>query len=88
MPALEVVYRMRRGIISPHSSPSSRAGGWSRSPTPWTSRASPRDEFLEAAAAGNYDFDFLTRLGPQTSLEGYLYPATYSIRRSDTARGR
>ncbi|TEU01695.1 MAG: endolytic transglycosylase MltG, partial [Dehalococcoidia bacterium] len=46
-----------------------------------------REEFLEAAVAGDFDldFDFLRRLGPATPLEGYLFPATYFYRRDDSA---
>jgi len=39
------------------------------------------DAFL-AAAVTPYDFDFLGDLPPATSLEGYLFPATYSFRRN------
>ncbi len=44
-----------------------------------------REDFLEAALARNFDFDFLRRLGPETPLEGYLFPATYFYSRSDSA---
>lgn len=41
-----------------------------------------REGFLVAATARNFaDFAFLAALPPDTSLEGYLYPATYPIGR-------
>ena len=49
------------------------------------STASPRQEFLAAAHAGEYNFDFLADLDPGQSLEGFLFPDTYTFRRSDTS---
>ena len=85
-PALNVVYRMRRGIVS--SLFVTVIEGWRLDEIADALDAQgviSREEFLEAAVAGNFDFDFLRRLGPITSLEGYLYPATYFYRRDDTA---
>jgi len=87
MPVLQVVYRMRRGIISPNFV--TLIEGWRLEQTADALDEQgiiSREEFQKAAVAGNFDeFDFLSRLGPQTSLEGYLLPATYFYRRSDTA---
>lgn len=54
----------------------------------------PRDVFLAEARARNFvrsparpdGFEFLQHLGRNASLEGYLYPATYAVRRGDTVR--
>ncbi|MDO8611200.1 MAG: endolytic transglycosylase MltG [Dehalococcoidia bacterium] len=87
MPALQVVYRMRRGIVSPNFV--TVIEGWRLEEIADAlddEGIVSREEFLKAAVAGNFDeFDFLRRLGPQTPLEGYLLPATYFYRRSDTA---
>ncbi len=89
-PALQVVYRMRRGIISPLFV--TVIEGWRLEEVADAldeQGVISREDFLEAAVAGNFDdvedFDFLQRLGPATPLEGYLFPATYFYRRSDKA---
>jgi len=87
MPALKVVYRMRRGIISPNFV--TVVEGWRLEQIADALDEQgiiSREDFLDAAVAGNFDgFDFLDRLGPQTPLEGYLLPATYFYRRDDKA---
>ena len=85
-PALNVVYRMRRGIVS--SLFVTVIEGWRLEEIADAldeQGVISRDEFLEAAVAGNFGFDFLGRLRAATSLEGYLFPATYFYRRDDTA---
>lgn len=87
-PALEVVYRMRRGIVSPLFV--TVVEGWRLEEIADAldeQGVISREEFLEAAVAGEFDldFDFLSRLGPATALEGYLFPATYYYRRDDSA---
>ncbi len=85
-PALNVVYRMRRGIVS--SLFVTVIEGWRLEEIADAldeQGVISREEFLEAAVAGNFEFDFLRRLGPITPLEGYLFPATYFYRRDDTA---
>ena len=85
-PALNVVYRMRGGIVS--SLFVTVIEGWRLEEIADAldeQGVISREEFLKAAVAGNFDFDFLQRLGPITSLEGYLFPATYFYRRDDTA---
>src|SRR3990170_194914 len=87
MPALQVVYRMRRGIVSPNFV--TVVEGWRLEEIAGVLDERgiiSREDFLDAAVAGNFDeFAFLNRLGPQTPLEGYLLPATYFYRRSDAA---
>ncbi len=88
MPALEAVYRMRRGIVSPLFV--TVVEGWRLEEIADAldeQGVISRQEFLEAAVAGDFDLDFafLRRLGPATPLEGYLFPATYFYRRDDSA---
>jgi UPF0755 protein len=87
-PTLEVVYRMRRGIVSPLFV--TVVEGWRLEEIADAlddQGVVSREDFLEAAVAGNFDldFDFLRRLGSATPLEGYLFPATYFYRRDATA---
>jgi UPF0755 protein len=85
-PALQVVYRMRRGIVSPLFV--TVVEGWRLEEIADAldqQGVISREDYLEAALAGNFDFDFLKRLGPDTPLDGYLFPATYFYRRDDTA---
>jgi UPF0755 protein len=88
MPALEVIYRLRRGLVSPLFV--TVVEGWRLEEIAEAlddGGVISREEFIEAALAGNFsgEFDFLRRLGRLTSLEGYLYPATYFYGKSDTA---
>ena len=85
-PALEVVYRMRRGIISPLFV--TVIEGWRLEEIADAldeQGVISREDFLDAAVAGNFKFDFLRSLRPATSLEGYVFPATYFYRRADSA---
>jgi UPF0755 protein len=86
-PALQVIYRMRRGILSPFFV--TVVEGWRLeeiADAVAEQGVIDRDDFLDEAVAGNFDdFEFLARLGSETPLEGYLYPATYYYRRTDTA---
>jgi UPF0755 protein len=87
-PALEVVYRMRRGIVSPLFV--TVVEGWRLEEIADALDEQgiiSREEFLKTAVAGNFDsdFDFLRRLESATPLEGYLFPATYFYRRDDSA---
>jgi len=41
------------------------------------SRLGTAGEFMKMAVAENFDYEFLDALPPDSSLEGYLYPATY-----------
>ncbi len=85
-PALQVVYRMRRGIIS--SRFVTVVEGWrlEQAADALAEQGVPRQDFLDAARAEGYRFDFLADVPLDESLEGYLFPATYYLRRSDTPR--
>src|SRR2546426_6888990 len=84
-PALDAVYRLRQGIVSTRSV--TVIEGWRLEEVADAIAAEgiQRDQFLPAARARQYDFDYLKRLKPGQTVEGYLLPAVYSIRRSDTA---
>jgi UPF0755 protein len=45
-----------------------------------------RDEFIAATQDHLYDFTFVHIIPEGESLDGYLYPATYSLRTTDTGR--
>ena len=85
-PALDVVYRMRRGVVS--SRFVTVVEGWrlEQIADALEEKGIPRQDFLIAARAGEYEFDFLQGLDPDQTVEGYLFPATYYFRRSDSAR--
>lgn len=88
MPALEVIYRLRRGLVSPLFV--TVVEGWRLEEIADAldeGGVISREEFLETAVAGDFadEFEFLRRLGALTSLEGYLFPATYFYGRDDAA---
>lgn len=86
-PALEVVYRMRRGIISPQFV--TVVEGWRLEQIADAVDAQgqiSREEFLQAADLSLYDFDFLAGLPEGAGLEGYLFPTTYYFGQTDSAR--
>jgi UPF0755 protein len=84
--ALEVVYRMRRGLVSTKNL--TVVEGWRLEEIADAAEAVgiDRTEFLVAARRGDYDFPFLEDLRIGQRLDGYLFPATYTIRKRDTAR--
>jgi len=84
-PELEAVYRIRRGIVTTRSVTVIEGWRLEEIADAVAAQGISRDEFIARARVLNFDFDFLEGLRSSTSLEGYLYPATYSIRRSDTA---
>jgi UPF0755 protein len=85
-PALDAVYRMRRGEVSTKTV--TVVEGWrlEEIADAVAEQGIPRLEFLAAARRGDYEFPFLEGLRVAEPLDGYLFPATYTIRRRDTAR--
>jgi UPF0755 protein len=93
-PVLSVVYRIRRGETSTRSV--TVVEGWRLEEIADAvgEQGISRDEFLAEARARNFalsaarpdGFEFLQDAGRNASLEGYLYPATYSIRKDDTVQ--
>jgi len=86
-PALEVIYRMRQGLVSTHSV--TVVEGWRREQTAdaLAGQGIPRTDFLAAtASAAGYDFPFLSDVPSSATLEGYLYPATYNVFSKDSGQ--
>ncbi len=85
-PALDAVYRMRRGLVSTKTV--TVVEGWRLEEIADAVEAQGivRNEFLVAARRGDYEFAFLEDLRIGQRLDGYLFPATYTIRKRDTAR--
>ena len=85
-PALTVLYRIRYGQTSSRSV--TVVEGWllEEVADAVEEQGISRDEFIAEARARNFDFDFLSGAGRNATLEGYLHPATYPIRKDDTAR--
>lgn len=85
-PTLETIYRMRRGEVS--SNAVTVIEGWrlEEIADAAAEQGVPRDDFIGAASDPSlFDFDFLSDLPVGASLEGYLYPATYSVGADETA---
>lgn len=78
-PALTAVYRIRRGQVSPRSVTVIEGWRLEQIADALAEQGVARDEFLAVAKAGNYDFDFLSDVGKDESLEGYLFPAVYPV---------
>jgi UPF0755 protein len=83
---LDAVYRMRRGLVSTKSV--TVVEGWriEEIAEAVAAQGIQRNDFIAAARRSDYEFPFLEELGIGQKLEGYLFPATYTIRRRDTAR--
>ena len=86
MPALDVVYRMRNGVLSTRSVTVIEGWRLEEIADAVAAQGVSREDFLEAASRKDYGFDFLRDLAPARTLEGFLYPATYPIRATDSAR--
>lgn len=87
-PALEAIYRMRRGEVS--SKAVTVVEGWRLEEVADAAadQGISRDEFVATASnASQFEFDFLDDLPEGTDVEGYLYPATYSVGTDETADG-
>jgi UPF0755 protein len=86
-PEIDAVYRVRRGIVSARNV--TVVEGWRlEEVADALSRLGiDRESFLAQARARNFDHPFLAEVPGGTSLEGYLFPARYPVRRDDTATG-
>lgn len=85
-PELDAVYRIRRGRVSTKTV--TVVEGWRLEEIADAVEAQgiARNEFLAAAHRSDYEFSFLEDLRIGQRLDGYLFPATYTIRKRDTAR--
>ena len=85
-PELDAAYRIRRGLVSTKSV--TVVEGWrlEEIADAVAEQGIPRDDFIAAARRLDYDFPFLEERRTGERLDGYLFPATYTLRRRDTAR--
>jgi UPF0755 protein len=85
-PELDAAYRIRRGLVSTKGI--TVVEGWrlEEIADAVAEQGIPRNEFMAAARRLDYDFAFLEDRRTGERLDGYLFPATYTIRRRDTAR--
>jgi UPF0755 protein len=81
---LDAIYRLRRGIMTTRAV--TLIEGWRLEEVAEAVAAQgiSREEFIAQAHVRNFDFPFLEEVRGAASLEGYLYPATYPIRRDAT----
>lgn len=82
--ALDVIYRMRNGLVSTKSV--TVVEGWriEEVADAVAAQGVSREEFMAAAGRTDYDYGFLAGLPPGSDLNGFLYPATYTVRSGDT----
>lgn len=85
-PELDVIYRMRSGLVSTKTVTVIEGSRLEEVADSVTAQGIPREDFIAAANARDYDFEFVRQLPEGATLEGYLYPLTYTIRTSDTGR--
>ena len=91
-PALTAVYRIRQGQTTTRSITVTEGWRLEEVADALDKLGIPRDEFLSEAVTRNFarssarpdGYDFLPTTGRNVSLEGYLYPATYPVRKDDT----
>jgi UPF0755 protein len=85
-PELEAAYRIRRGLVSTKSV--TVVEGWriEEIAEAVEGQGINRNDIIAAARRLDYEFPFLAERRTGERLDGYLFPATYTIRRRDTAR--
>jgi UPF0755 protein len=84
-PELDAVYRVRGGLISARSVTVLEGWRLEEVADAYAAQGIPRADFIAQARARNFEFPFIDGLGGSVSLEGYLYPARYPVRKDDTA---
>jgi len=84
-PVLEAVYRMRRGETSERVVTVIEGWRLEQIADAVAEQGMSREEFIAAADASAYELSLLSELPEGASLNGYLFPATYTIRTSGPA---
>jgi UPF0755 protein len=84
-PAMETVYRLRSGLVSTKTLTVIEGWRLDEIADAVAGQGILREEFIAAASRTDYPYAFLAGLPEGATLEGYLYPATYTVRTSDTA---
>lgn len=84
-PELDAVYRVRDGLVSARSVTVREGWRLEEAADAFAAQGIPRAEFIAQARVRNFEFAFLEPLPGNVSLEGYLYPARYPVRKDDTA---
>jgi UPF0755 protein len=81
---LDVVYRIRNGLVSTRIVTVIEGWQLGEIADAVAAQGISREEFIAAASRTDYEYGFLAGMPPGSDLNGYLYPATYTIRASDT----
>ncbi len=82
--ALDVVYRIRNGETSTRTLTIIEGTRREEIAESLDELGISGEEFLRLTSNSNYNYEFLQDVPVGDSLEGYLYPATYTLRSSDT----
>lgn len=93
-PVLTAIYRIRYGETSTGSVTVREGWRLEEVADAAAEQGIPREDFIAEARVRNFaltaarpdGFEFLESAPRNASLEGYIYPATYSVRKADTAR--
>lgn len=85
-PALEAIYRMRRGEVSENVFTVIEGWRLEEIADAASEQGVPREELIAAASdPPRYQFDFVAGITAGATLEGYLYPARYTVGAEETA---
>lgn len=85
-PALDVIYRMKNGVVSPNSVTVIEGWQLGQIADAVAALGIPREDFIAATQDHLYNYTWVHIIPEGESLEGYLYPATYSLRATDSGR--